>query len=190
MATSLFTRTFFSTSALEPAERLTVTIAGIISGAMPTAIANENNSASMTGRARMRLMAKMKTVSSAATVNRNRENFESPTSKEVCPCFSASPAAIAPKAVRAPVPTTTPVADPSWTTVPMNAQPGWSSGSRSVVASADFTTGMDSPVRTASSHSSSSTSSRRMSAGTSAPTRSATMSPGTNSVTGTWLVSP
>ena len=50
MATSRFTSTFFAASALEPAERLTVTMAGIISGAMPTAMASEKSSASMRGR--------------------------------------------------------------------------------------------------------------------------------------------
>ena len=50
MATSRFTSTFFAARALDPDERLTVTMAGIISGAMPTAIASENSSASMSGR--------------------------------------------------------------------------------------------------------------------------------------------
>ena len=52
MATNLFTSTLFAASAFDPDERLTVTMAGIISGAMPTAIAREKRSASMSGRQR------------------------------------------------------------------------------------------------------------------------------------------
>ena len=69
-------------------------------------------------------MAKMNAVSTAATANRKREKRDRPASKAVCGCFSAKPAAICPKAVRAPVRTTTPRADPWWTIVPMKAQPG------------------------------------------------------------------
>ena len=102
MATSRLTSTFFAASARDPVERLTVTMAGIISGAMPTAMASEKSSASMSGRDRATLTTKMNTVSTAATPKRNRENRDSPTSKAVCACFSASPAAIRPNAVRGP----------------------------------------------------------------------------------------
>ena len=108
MATSRFTSTFFAARAFEPADRLTVTIAGIISGAMPTAMASENSSASISGRDSATLMTKMNAVSTAATANRNRENRDRPTSKAVWPCFSARPAAICPNAVPGPVRTTTP----------------------------------------------------------------------------------
>ena len=124
MATSRFTSTFLAASALEPAERLTVTMAGIISGAMPTAMASEKSSASMRGRDRATLTMKMNAVSTAATANRKRENCDKPTSKAVWPCFSDRPAAIRPNAVRAPVRTTTPSAEPWWTIVPMNTHPG------------------------------------------------------------------
>ena len=148
MATSRFTRTFFAARAFEPAERLTVTMAGIISGAMPTAMASEKSSASMRGRDSATLTMKMNAVSTAATSNRKRENRDRPASKAVWPCFSARPAAICPKAVRAPVRTTTPRADPWWTIVPMKAHPGWSSGWRPVTGAADLATGIDSPVST------------------------------------------
>ena len=73
MATSRLTSTFFAASAFDPDERLTVTMAGIISGAMPTAIAREKSSASMSGLESATLTMKMNAVSTAATPNRNRE---------------------------------------------------------------------------------------------------------------------
>ncbi len=103
IATSRFTSTFLATRALEPAARLTVTMAGIISGAMPTAMASEKSSASIRGRASATFTMKMKAVSTAATPNKKREKRDRPISKAVWLCFSASPAAICPKAVRAPV---------------------------------------------------------------------------------------
>ena len=83
MATSRFTRTFFAASALEPAERLTVTMAGIISGAMPTAMASEKSSASIRGRANSTLTMKMNAVRMAATPNKKREKLDKPASKAV-----------------------------------------------------------------------------------------------------------
>ncbi len=85
MATSRFTSTFFAAKALDPDERLTVTMAGIISGAMPTAIASENRRASMNGLESATLMMKINAVRSAATPNRNREKCDRPTSKAVWP---------------------------------------------------------------------------------------------------------
>ncbi len=78
MATNRFTRTFLAARAREPADRLTVTMAGIISGAIPTAMASENSSVSMSGRERATLMTKMATVRTAATAKRNRENRDRP----------------------------------------------------------------------------------------------------------------
>ena len=190
MATSRFTSTFFAARAFEPAERLTVTMAGIISGAMPTAMASEKSSASMRGRDSATLTMKMNAVSTAATSNKNREKRDRPTSKAVWLCFSARPAAICPKAVRAPVRTTTPRADPWCTIVPMKAHPGWSCDWPSTTGATDLATGIDSPVSTPSSHSSSSTVSKRRSAGTRSPMRSDTTSPGTRLVTGTRLARP
>ena len=64
MATRRLTRNFFAANALDPAERLTVTIAGIISGAMPTAIAREKRRASMNGLESATLTMKMNAVKS------------------------------------------------------------------------------------------------------------------------------
>ena len=64
MATSRLTRTFFAASAFDPDERLTVTMAGIISGAIPTAIAREKRSASIRGLESATLTMKMNAVSS------------------------------------------------------------------------------------------------------------------------------
>ena len=85
MATSRFTSTFFAASAFDPDERLTVTMAGIISGAIPTAIAREKRSASMSGLESATLTMKMNAVRTAATPKRNREKRDSPTSKAVWP---------------------------------------------------------------------------------------------------------
>ena len=190
MATSRLTSTFLAARAREPVERLTVTMAGIISGAMPTAMAREKSRASMSGRDSATLTTKMNTVRTAATPNRNRENRDSPTSNAVCACFSPSPAAIRPNAVLVPLLTTIPRPEPWWTTVPMNAQHGRSSDSSGPSGATDFATGSDSPVSTPSSHSRSSTASSRTSAGTMAPIRSSTMSPGTRSATATRAVTP
>ena len=85
IATSRLTSTFFAASAFEPDERLTVTMAGIISGAMPTAMAREKSSASMSGRWSATLMTKMNAVRTPATPNKKREKRDRPTSKAVWP---------------------------------------------------------------------------------------------------------
>ena len=103
IATRRFTSTFFAARALEPDERLTVTMAGIISGAMPTAMASENSSASISGRDSATLTMKMNAVSTAATSNNKREKRDRPTSKAVWARLSPRPAAIWPNAVRVPV---------------------------------------------------------------------------------------
>ena len=119
IATRRLTRTRLAASARDPDERLTVTMAGIISGAMPTAMASEKRSASISGRDRMTFAAKTNVVRTAATMKRKRENRDSPSSKALRPMLSATPVAIRPNAVRVPVRTTTAVAEPSWTMVPM-----------------------------------------------------------------------
>ena len=94
-------------------------MAGIISGAIPTAMAKENSRASISGRAKTTLTAKTKVVRTMATRNKKREKRESPLSKAVWLGCSERPAAIWPKAVRGPVTTTTPTPAPWCTTVPM-----------------------------------------------------------------------
>ena len=187
MATSRLTSTFLAARALDPAERLTVTMAGIISGAMPTAMASEKSSASMSGRDRATLTMKMKTVSTAATPNRNRENRDSPTSNAVWRLLLAQARRRSGRTRCA-----CPVRDhhaPARALVDDGAHEGAVRPVRATLprrtAATDLATGSDSPVSTPSSHSSSSTSSSRRSAGTSAPMRSDTTSPGTRSATGT-----
>ena len=53
----------------EPADRLTLTMAGIISGAIPTAMARENSRASISGRCRTTLMMKIGPSATMATVD-------------------------------------------------------------------------------------------------------------------------
>ena len=135
-------------------------------------------------------MTKIEIVRTAATRTRSRENPRSPTWKAVSACRSASPTAMPPKAVRVPVATTTARPEPWWTTVPMNAHDGRSTGESAPPGATVFTAATDSPVRTASSHSSWLASSSRTSAGTTSPTRSSTTSPGTSSRTSTFCWTP
>ena len=190
MATSRFTRTCCFARAREPAERLTETIAGNSSGVSPTAIARENRSASSSGRPRTTLMRKTKIDTTRAIVASSFENFRRPTWNPVSGGRSASPDAILPKLVEAPVPTTTPRPEPCWTIVPMNTHDDRSASARSATGATSLLTGKDSPVSTLSSLSSWSASSSRMSAGTMSPIRSATTSPGTSCVTSTFRWCP
>ena len=185
MLTRRFTSTFLRARRREPVERLTVTIAGRSCGVRPIAIASENKSASMNGRCRITLIAKIDTVSTPATRTRRNENFRNPTWNAVSPGRSPRPTAIRPNAVCIPVRTTTPRALPERTTVPISAHdcpllPG----------SVTLSTGIDSPVKTASSHSSSVTVSKRRSAGTMSPTDICTTSPGTSATTSTRCATP
>jgi hypothetical protein len=121
MLTRRLTSTFLRANRREPVDRLTVTIAGRSWGVRPIAIARENNSASMNGRCSTRLITKIDAVSTPATRTSRNENFRRPTWNAVSPGRSPSPAAIRPNAVCIPVRTTTPRAEPSRTTVPINA---------------------------------------------------------------------
>jgi hypothetical protein len=70
-------------SAFELADGLTVTIAGIVFGAIPTAIASENSRASIKGRESATFTTKMKAVGAATILNSRREKFDNPTSNAV-----------------------------------------------------------------------------------------------------------
>ena len=190
IATSRFTRTLLFANSLAPEDRLTVTMAGIISGVIPTAMASENRSASSNGLCRPTLMAKMATVRTAATNTRKRENPRRPDWKAVSAGRSERPAAMRPNSVASPVDTTTPRPEPWCTIVPMKAQDGRSTSDDCGAASMDLVAGVASPVKIASSHSSSFASRRRTSAGTRSPIPSATTSPGTSWVTSTWCARP
>ena len=112
MATSRLTRTCFLARAREPADRLTLTMAGIISGVIPTAIARENRSASSKGRPRTTLMMKTPAVTTMATVASIFEKLRRPAWNPVSGGRSVSPDAILPNPVEEPVPTTTPRPEP------------------------------------------------------------------------------
>ena len=185
MVTRRFTSTCFLARAREPAERLTLTIAGIISGVIPTAIARENSSASSNGRPRTTLMMKTRAVTTTATVASIFENLRRPAWKPVSGGRSLSPDAILPKPVEGPVPTTTPRPEPWWTIVPMDTHDDRSAPAPPAMGPTLLLTGRDSPVSTLSSHSIWSASSSRISAGTICPISSATTSPGTSWVTST-----
>ena len=110
MVTSRLTRTRLRASAREPLDRLTETIAGSSCGVMPIAIARLKSSASISGRSRATLIAKIATVRTPATLTSRAEKPRSPTWKAVSAGRSPSPSAIFPNAVAVPVATTTPCA--------------------------------------------------------------------------------
>ena len=72
MATSRFTRTLRRASAREPLDRPTVTIAGINSGVIPTAMASEKSSASRSGLWNATLNTKIVSVSTAGNAHQQR----------------------------------------------------------------------------------------------------------------------
>ncbi len=109
---------------------------------IPIAIASENSSASISGREKATLITKIEIVRTPATLTSSREKPRRPTWNAVSACVSERPAAIRPNAVAVPVETTTPRPPPWWTTVPMNAQDGRSSGESLAGATAgDLATG-------------------------------------------------
>ena len=119
-------------------------------------MASENSSASISGREKATLITKIETVSTPATFTSSREKPRRPTWNAVSACALA-------RARRRSARTPSPCRSrrrrrgpaPWWTTVPMNAHDGRSSGeSLAAAAAGDFSTGSDSPVSTASSHSS------------------------------------
>jgi hypothetical protein len=184
MHTSRLTSTLRRASCRDPAARLVDTTAGSSCGEMPTAMASENSSASMTGRYETTLMTKMAAVSTPATRTSSMENLRSPTWNSVSGWCSPRPRAIRPNSACPPVAATTPVPEPARTTVPISAQQlSSASGVPAGTASGDFSAGTDSPVSTDSSHSSPAVASSRTSAGTTSPSCKSTTSPGTSSVT-------
>jgi len=96
MHTSRLTSTLRHASCRDPAARLVDTTARSSCGEMPTAIASENSSASMTGRYETTLMTKMAAVSTPATRTSSMENLRSPTWNSVSGWCSPRPRAIRP----------------------------------------------------------------------------------------------
>ena len=78
MQTSRLTSTFRLAIWRDPAARLVETTAGSSCGVMPTAIASENSSASMTGLCSSTLITKIDVVSASATWTSRMENSRSP----------------------------------------------------------------------------------------------------------------
>ena len=106
MQTRRLTITLRRASRRAPVARLTVTIAGSSCGVRPTAIASANRADWSSERPRATLMTKIEPASITVTVASSRENACSPCWNDVCPCRSPRRSAIAPKAVREPVRTT------------------------------------------------------------------------------------
>ena len=191
MLTSRFTRTLCAANRCAPVARLVDTTAGSSCGVIPTAIASEKSTASISGRPRATLITRIARLRTPATFARSPENFVRPTWNSVGGWRSPRPSAIAPNRVSPPVATTTACAEPRCTTVPMNrAGDGPSFGEALAAGSGALSTGRDSPVRIDSSHSRPRAVRTRRSAGTMAPMPSDTTSPGTRCVASTSTVSP
>ena len=125
IATRRFTRTFLAASARDPEERLTVTIAGIISGVMPTAIARENSKALDQRAGERHVHEEDEGGQHAATPNKKREKFRRPDLERGVGSLLAEPGCDLAEfraADRSRRPHALP--EPSWTIVPMNAHPG------------------------------------------------------------------
>mmetsp|Transcript_37512 Transcript_37512/g.87391 ORF Transcript_37512/g.87391 Transcript_37512/m.87391 type:complete len:373 (-) Transcript_37512:1648-2766(-) len=164
-----------------PLARLTVTIIGSISGVSPTATANANNSASSQSCLLRPLIRNTSgTITPIRRSIRPTKRF-TPCSKAVLSCCATTWSASAPKKVRPPVRTITPVPKPLTTLAPMKQMLGMSNGSftGSLQAWANFSAGMASPVRADWLMNRSLASISRRSAGTISPADKRTTSPGT-----------
>ena len=114
-----------------------------------------------------------------------------PRANSVSGTCAASSVAIAPKAVRWPVSTTSTRALPLLTDVPANTQlPRRASGASAAATPGAFSTGNDSPVRLASETRKSRAASTIPSAGTRLPAARSTTSPGTSVLAGTVCSAP
>ena len=163
-----------------PLARLIVTIIGSISGARPTATETANRKAcSQSPLVRPLTMNTSGTITSMKRSTSQMKRLM-PWSKAVGTRARVSVPAMAPKRVARPVASTTPVALPLTTLLPMKHTLGSASAAASAgVACANFSTGSDSPVSAASLTNRSLASSRRRSAGIMSPADSLTTSPGT-----------
>ena len=180
IVTSRLTSTFRRASSRDPAARLTLTMAGSSWGVMPIAIASENSSASMSGRASATLITKMETVSTAGHPYQQLGEILQPDLEGGVGRRRSQPDGdLAERRGR-------PRRDDHGARralvhdVPMKAhdRPDRPASRCRAIGSLDFAAGIDSPVSTASSHSSCAVSSRRTSAGTTSPMPSEMTSPG------------
>ena len=190
IASSRLTITCLRDSASAPLARFIVTSMGSISGVSPTATALANSSASSQSPLVRPLM--MNTSGTITAMKRSISHVKrfSPKAKLLGPSASVIDCAMPPNTACAPVCTTTAVAVPLATCVPMNAMLRKASVSvPGASTSGYFSTGRDSPVRADSLTKKSRADSTRTSAGTRSPADRCTTSPGTNCAIGTSRVS-
>jgi len=180
---SLFTMTFFFAIARAPLARFTVTIMGSISGVSPTATDKAKSSASShfplvipTIRNTMLTITSIRRI-----ISHVKERI--PLSKLLSSRRSISFFEIAPKSVLIPVETTMARAIPLVTLVPIKQALGNSIADFIVLVGrvADFSTGIDSPVKADSLTKKSFAQITLTSAGIIAPVWRSTISPGTTS---------
>ena len=174
-----------------PRASVTLTMAGSSSGEMPTARATANSSDSSAGRPSTWLTARTKNTITTMIRTRRYPNCRTPRANAGSAGRVLSRAATSPNAVARPVFTTSTVAVPLRTDVPMKAQlvrPDI--GAPALTAPGSFSTGIDSPVRLASVTRKSRAARITPSAGTRLPAASSITSPGTISLATTVRIAP
>ena len=182
------TMTFFFDIAMAPLARLTVTIIGSISGVSPTATATANSSASNQSPLVRPLIRKTRGTITTMKPIISQVNRVMPLSKLVRTRRAAIVPATWPKAVRAPVSTTTPQPMPLTTALPMKQIFGRSNGVSGAAGRGRerfFSSGIASPVSVDWLTNRSFAEISRKSAGIMSPADSNTMSPGTTCSIGT-----
>ena len=179
--------TFFFDIAMAPLARFTVTIMGSISGVSPTATATAKSSASNQLPLVRPLITNTRGAITTMKPSINQVKRVIPLSKLVSTRCSAIMPATCPKAVRAPVSTTTPQPTPLTTALPMKQMLGRSKGvsAAPMWAAATFSSGIASPVSADWLMKRSFAEINLTSAGIMSPADSNTMSPGTSCSIGT-----
>ena len=173
--------------AIAPFERHTDTIIGSISGVRPTATASAKKNASCQLCLVNPLIRNTAGTMTAMKAIISQVNLLIPRSNAVGGASCVRPRAIVPNSVRAPVRTTTAVAEPLWTLVPRKQRFGQSSGGRPVTPSviSAFSAGSDSPVSADWLTNRSFAARSRTSPGIMSPAARTMTSPGTMSRSGT-----
>ena len=162
---------------------------GSISGVRPTATASAKKKAPTQSPLVRPLISSTTGTMMAANLMSSQLTLLRPVWKALGPVSAAvACAATAPKKLRAPVWTTSAVAVPETTLVPMKTRLAWARGSGSCSGPANcanFSTGSDSPVKAAWEMNRSRAVSRRQSAGIMSPADSSSTSPSTSFLIGT-----
>jgi hypothetical protein len=186
IASSRLTMTCRRAMATAPLARVLVTIIGSISGVSPTATDSANRKASSQLPWPQPLNSSTSGTITAISRSSRRLTWLMPASNWVgARSVPAAWPASVPKKVRAPVATTSTVAEPETTLVPMKTRLSAASGSVTASsARACFSTGRLSPVMAAWLTNRSLAASTRASAGTMSPADRATTSPGTSRAIG------